>query len=372
MLPSPSSATPDAAPRSLARPELQAPIARIARRVDEAILDLHPYGRSALWGEAIAATLALSRATTNLLRAQLVLLGGLAGRGEGEGEALERFAAGVELLHLFMLIHDDVMDNATLRRGKPTLRVALCAADPALGPREARDLAIVLGNLLNVQAIRYLIPGPGGPAGETAAAALVLEACCRAGAGQFHDLLGLRGLGDDEDALRRELVDKAAYHAFVAPFAAGLLLVRPDADPEPAIAWGCHLGLAFQGADDLSDLEGSPATTGKDGLHDLLDGRASLPLLVLRRRAAVEDREFLATLAAQHSMDIGERAYLGRLVRAYGVIDACVEWVRVEIAAAARVREASSFPREAREGMAAIERGLDAHLDRVAAGATDR
>jgi geranylgeranyl diphosphate synthase, type I len=278
----------------------------------------------------------------------------------------------VELLHLFMLVHDDVMDDATLRRGRPTLRVALGAADPALGLREARDLAIVLGNLLNVQAIRYLVPSPGGPPGEMAAAALVLEACCRAGAGQFHDLLGLRGLGDDEEALRRELVDKAAYHAFVAPFAAGLLLVRPDADPEPAIAWGCHLGLAFQGADDLADLEGSPATTGKDGLHDLLDGRASLPLLVLRRRAAAEDREFLANLAAQHSMDIGERAYVGRLVRAYGVIDACAEWVRVEIAAAARVREGSSFPREASEGMAAIERGLAAYLDGVVEGAADR
>ncbi len=71
-------------------------------------------------------------------------------------------------------------------------------------------------------------------------------------------------------------------------------------------------------------------------------------------------------------MDIGERAYLGRLVRAYGVIDACAEWVRVEIAAAARVREASSLPREAREGMAAIERGLAAHLDAVVEGAADR
>jgi geranylgeranyl diphosphate synthase, type I len=359
-------------PRNLARPELEAPIARIARRVDEAIEGLRPYGRSPLWGEAIAATLALSRATTHLLRAQLVLLGSLAGTGPGEGAAIERFAAGVELLHLFMLVHDDVMDNATLRRGRPTLRVALGAADPALGQREARDLAIVLGNLLNVQAIRSLVPSPGGPPGETAAAALVLEACCRAGAGQFHDLLGLRGLGDDEEALRRELVDKAAYHAFVAPFAAGLLLAQPEADPEPAIAWGCHLGLAFQGADDLADLEGSPATTGKDGLHDLLDGRASLPLLVLRRRAAADDREFLAGLAAQHSMDIGERVYLGRIVRAYGVIDACAEWVRVELAAAARVREASSFPREAKEGMAVIEGGLAAHLDAVVAGAADR
>src|SRR5262249_17747077 len=98
-----------------ARPELEAPLARVARRVDESIAGLLPYGRSPLWKQAIDATVALSRATTHLLRAQLVLLGSLAGGGPPEGEAPERFAAGLELLHLFMLVHDDVMDNATLR-----------------------------------------------------------------------------------------------------------------------------------------------------------------------------------------------------------------------------------------------------------------
>src|SRR5277367_5319622 len=101
-----------------ARPELEAPLARVAERVDEAILALRPYGRSPLWSEAIAATLVLSRATTHLLRAQLVLLGSLAGGGPAEGAAPERLAAGVELLHLFLLVHDDVMDNAALRRGR--------------------------------------------------------------------------------------------------------------------------------------------------------------------------------------------------------------------------------------------------------------
>jgi geranylgeranyl diphosphate synthase type I len=353
----------------LARPELEAPLARVARRVDEAIAGLRPYGRSPLWEVAIAATLAIGRATTHLLRAQLVLLGHLAGDGAGEGEAPERFAAGVELLHLFMLVHDDVMDNAALRRGKPTLRVALTSADSTLGVREARDLAIVLGNLLDVQAIRHLMPR--GSPGETAAAELLMDACCRAGAGQFHDLLGLRGLGDDEETLRRELVDKAAYHAFVAPLAVGLLLARPQASPAPAIAWGCHLGLAYQAADDLADLVESPAKTGKDGLRDLLEGRASLPLLLLRRRVPAADREHLDGFSSRHTMDLGERAYIDRLVRAHRVIEACAEWVRAEVAAASAARDASGFAPAAIEGMAAIERGLLGHLDGVVANASD-
>jgi geranylgeranyl diphosphate synthase type I len=350
-----------------AHPELEAPIARVARRVDEAIEGLSPYGRSRLWGEAIGATLGLSRATTHLLRAQLVLLGSLAGGGPSEGPEIERFAAGVELLHLFMLIHDDVMDNAALRRGRPTLRVALTAADTSLGWQEARDLPIVLGNVLHVLAVRHLAPRAGG-AGEAAAFELVLEASCRAGAGQFHDLLGFRGLDEGEQALRRELVDKAAFHAFAAPFAAGLRLAR-EGDAEAAIGWGSHLGLAFQGADDLVDLSGSPAVTGKDGLRDLLQGRPSLPLLFLRERATGEDREFVAAIVGKHAMDPGERARLDDVVRACGVVSASAGWVRAEIAAAARLREATSFAPAAQEGMAAIERGLVAYVDAIAARA---
>src|SRR5262249_48329417 len=151
---------------------------------------------------------------------------------------------------------------------------------------------------------------------DPSASAIVLEALCRAGAGQFHDLLGFRGLGDDDEAFRRELVDKTAYHAFAAPFAAGLRLSRPDVDPSGAIAWGCSVGLPFQEADDLADLVASPAQIGKDILRDLLQGRPSLPLLFLRRRVQGADRELLDGIVGKPSIEFGERARLDDLVRA--------------------------------------------------------
>jgi geranylgeranyl diphosphate synthase type I len=348
-----------------ARPELQAPLSRVARRVEESIEVLRPYGRARLWDEALACTLAICRATTHLLRAQLVLLGSLAGGGLAEGEAPERFAAGLELHHLFMLVHDDVMDNASLRRGQPTLRVALTADDPTVDLRAARDLAIVMGNLLEVQALRCFLTGHAQPSGEARATALVLEGSCRAGAGQFHDLLGVRALGDDEEALRRELVDKTAYHGFVSPLGAGLLLASPEADPAPALTWGSHFGLAFQGTDDLADLVGSPATTGKDGLRDLLEGRASLPLFFLRRRTEGSDRELVDGVSARHSVAPGERAYLDRLVRSCDLVEASAAWVRAEVAAAARAREAAGFSPAASQGLAAIEQGLLGYLASV-------
>jgi geranylgeranyl diphosphate synthase type I len=355
----------------LARPEFEAPVARITRRVEDAIEGMRAFGRAPLWHEAVAATLALTRATTHLLRAQLVLLGELAGGGPAEGERLERFAAGVELLHLFMLVHDDVMDNAQLRRGRPTVRVALSAAAPALEWQQARDLSIVVGNVVNVLATRHLLPGAGAAPGEAAAAELVLDGCCRAGAGQFQDLLGFQGLGDDEQALRRELVDKTAFHAFAAPFAAGVRLAPGGADAEPAVAWGCHVGLAFQAVDDLADLVSSPGITGKDSLRDLLEGRPSLPIFFLRRRAAGADRELVDATIGRHSLEYGTRARLDDLIRELGVIGASADWVRAELAEAAKITAASGYAPAAREGMTAIERGLSAYLDALVAAAKD-
>ncbi|MFT3774885.1 MAG: polyprenyl synthetase family protein [Minicystis sp.] len=335
--------------------------------MEDAIEGMRSYGTAKLWSEAVGATLSTARATSHLLRAQLVLLGSLAGGGKPEGESIERFAAGVELLHLFMLVHDDVMDNAQLRRGRPALRVALSSVAPALEWQQARDLSIVVGNVINVLATRHILPGPGASPGEAAAAELVLEGCCRAGAGQFQDLLGFQGLGEDEEALRRELVDKAAFHAFAVPFAAGVRLAPSGDGAEAALDWGRRVGLAFQATDDLADLVSSPAVTGKDSLRDLLEGRPSLPLYFLRVRASGVDRELVDATIGAHTIEYGVRARIDDLVRELGVVAATAAFARAELAEAAKITAASGFTLPAREGMTAIERGLLAYLDAVAA-----
>ncbi|XXF76940.1 polyprenyl synthetase family protein [Myxococcaceae bacterium GXIMD 01537] len=342
-----------------AREDFEKPLERINARVDEAIAGLGAYSTSPTWDRAVRAVLAISRAPKHLIRAQLVLLGGLAGGSSVNNPALERFAVGVELLHLFLLVHDDVMDDATLRRGQPTPRVALQSADGALGRPRARDLAIVMGNLLHVLAVRHLMPS-GSPAspGEAAACELMLDALCRAGAGQFQDLLGFRGIEDDGGALRRELIDKSAHHSFAAPLAAGLRLANPSADLAPALAWGQRMGLAFQALDDLMDLVASPALTGKDGLRDVLEGRPSVPLFLLRQRVEGDDRAFLESIIGAGSIEPGERALLDELLARGRVADSCAEWIHAEIAAATREREAAGFAAAAQEGLRAVEQRL--------------
>ena len=344
-----------------AREEMKDALGRIDVAARDAIGSLKEHGASPAWEAAVSAALAIHEAPKHLLRAQLVLLGHVAGGGPAEGEALERFAAGVEVLHLFMLVHDDVMDNATLRRGRPALRIALQQAEPTLDWSTARDASIVVGSTLSMLAVRLLLQARGAGPGGPAACDLMIEACFRAGAGQFQDLLGFRRLGAGEGPLRRALVDKTAHHSFAAPFAAGLLLARADAPIGPALAWGEHLGVAFQAMDDLMDLVSPPSETGKDALRDLLLGRPSLPLHLLRERAQGDDAGFLESVIGKEVIDLGERAALVDLLERSGVVAACAERIRVEIAEAARVASDAGFPAGAREGMSVFERSLLAY-----------
>lgn len=362
-----------------ARDEMKDVLPRISAMADEAIDSLRSYSPVPAWSAAIDATLAIHRGPKHLLRAQLVLLGGMAGGAAPEGRALERFAAGLELLHLFMLLHDDVMDNATMRRGKHALRLALQSAEPRIEWQTARDMAIVIGSAISMLAVQRMIPGPGSPPGVAAACELIIEACFHAGAGQFQDLLGHRALLGGETGLRRVLVDKVAYHAFAAPFAAGLLIAKHSAEPPAqeiptlnlAMRWGEHIGVAFQATDDLVDLIASPSITGKDGLRDLLLGRPSLPLLLLRERASGDDVAFIDSIAGKIVVDMGERAALSDILERNDVAGACADRIRSEVRAAAEVADRADFPPAARQGMQVFERVLLEYATRTIDDARD-
>src|SRR5262249_12579538 len=141
------------------------------------------------------------------------------------------------------------------------------------------------------------------------------------------------GAGGGE-VFRSLLVDKAAYQAFAAPFAGGLLFARPEADPAPALAWGCRMGAAFQGLDDLSDFVGDPAVTGKDNYRDVLEGRLSLALLLLMQRATLEERAFLSSVVGSRALVPADRVELDRLLQAHDVVAGCADFIRGEIAEA--------------------------------------
>ncbi|HEU5473310.1 MAG TPA: polyprenyl synthetase family protein [Actinophytocola sp.] len=250
---------------------------------------------------------------------------GVVGLGPPAAPVLPALAA-LELLHAFALVHDDVMDDSPTRRGRPSAHAALRAwhRDRGLtgdGTGFGRSAAILTGDLCLVWADE-LIASAGLPA-ETVLAARRVYDRMRVDAiyGQFLDLLGEVFPGWTLD--RAELVArlKTACYTVAGPLLYGAALAGcPDPILETAYArYGMALGEAFQLRDDLLDVYGDPAVTGKPAGTDLRRGKPT-PLLELARELADRRQrcELERELARGAQADV---ARLGRLIRCTGAVE---------------------------------------------------
>ena len=206
------------------------------------------------------------------LRPLLVLLAGGAPGDEQQAESLVRAGAAVELVHSATLVHDDVLDAASLRRGRPTVVAAAGA-----------PLAIATGDLLFAQAFAGLteeLPGGRRPPGAGAAVSMLSDACSALARGE----LVQRADAWDAGVTRERYLHRCELKTARLFEAACLLGARAiGEDPAGLGAFGRGIGLAFQLLDDVLDVAGPSSRTGKHRGTDLLDGTVTLPFIVARR-----------------------------------------------------------------------------------------
>ncbi|GAA1154775.1 polyprenyl synthetase family protein [Ornithinicoccus hortensis] len=200
-------------------------------------------------------------------------------------------AVGVELTHLASLYHDDVMDEADLRRGVPS-------ANRAYG----NSTAILVGDLLFGTA-SYVVAGLGAEAVRIQA-----ETFVRLCAGQIRDT---RPPGEGEDPVDYYLgvlADKTG--ALIATAARyGALFAGADEETIRTLtAYGERIGVVFQLADDLLDIASDADDSGKTPGTDLREGKATLPVLLARASTDPADAELQQLLAGP----IGDEADLER------------------------------------------------------------
>ncbi|HEX8977179.1 MAG TPA: polyprenyl synthetase family protein [Solirubrobacteraceae bacterium] len=248
------------------------PASRLLERLEERMSEL-AQAHGPMLGRLGADTLT---AGGKRLRPLLVFLA--AGAPPPETDNLLRAAVAVELVHSATLVHDDVLDGADLRRGRPTV-VATAG----------RHLATATGDLLFSRAFAELA-GSGSEA--------MVRALSRASSG-----LAAGELMQREDAYR--IVSEARYlercrlkTAVLFRAACELGALAGEGPVDAVGSFGEQIGIAFQLLDDVLDVAGPPERTGKPRGTDLLDGTVTLPLLVARERdpelAAVDPRSIVA------------------------------------------------------------------------------
>ncbi len=229
-------------------------------RVEQRLVELAA-GHGPVLAEHAGATIA---AGGKRLRPLLVLLA--AGSEPDEPSELIACAAAVELVHSATLVHDDVLDDALLRRGQPTVWA-----------QGGRLLATATGDLLFSRAFAEL--AATGRLDSVRALSRASSALAEGELLQREDAWNA-GVAVDRYLYRCEL--KTA-RLFEAACQLGALAARREPDAVAALgAFGRRIGLAFQLLDDVLDVSGSSAATGKHRGTDLLDGTVTLPLILAR------------------------------------------------------------------------------------------
>ncbi len=240
-------------------------------------------GHGEVLAEDAEATLA---AGGKRLRPMLVLLSA----GPGAGEPAIRGATAIELVHMATLVHDDVLDAAPLRRGRPTV-VA----------RSGRRRALALGDLLFSRAFAELGRDGAEDQVELLASASVALA--------LGELAQRRDAFDVMISARRylERCELKTGRLFECACVIGRPGSGDEADRVALQVFGREIGLAFQLLDDVLDITGPPERTGKARGTDLLDGTVTLPFILARERDGSLAELELEGLDAEGAASVCER-----------------------------------------------------------------
>jgi geranylgeranyl pyrophosphate synthase len=239
--------------------------------------------------------------------------------GEAGGEAEVRAATAVELVHMATLVHDDVLDDAALRRGRPTVYAV-----------SGRDRATGVGDFAFSRAFALL--AEGDDARRIALLAAASTSLARGELAQRQDAYDTSI--SEERYLERCRLKTAAL------FECACLMGR---DSPPLGAFGSEIGLAFQLLDDVLDVSGPPSRTGKARGTDLLDGTVTLPLII----AAGKDPGVAA--ADLRSLDAEDAAALCDRIEATGALTRVrAEALEMVASAKRRLRDAEFEPEQRR------------------------
>jgi geranylgeranyl diphosphate synthase type I len=218
--------------------------------------------------------------------------------------------AGLELLHTFALIHDDVMDGSITRRGLDAVHVDFMARHAVSswrgeGRRFGEGVAILVGDLAFVYADVLLAGAP------RSAIAVFDELRIEVNIGQYLDLLGTVRGGGTQEAARRICVYKSGKYTVERPLHLGAALAGRFDDLAPALsAYGLPLGEAFQLRDDLLGAFGDEDLLGKPVGDDLREGKPTALVALARERASGEAARLLDDRFGQPDLDEDEIAAL--------------------------------------------------------------
>lgn len=251
------------------------------------------------------------------LRPVLTLASARAVGGRG-GDAVCKLAAAVEFIHTATLLHDDVVDDSDLRRGKAAAKNVWGAA-----------ASILVGDFLFARSFTLMVETR-----DLRILDILSRASCVIAEGEVHQLAAI-GRPDLSFAEYMTIVEAKTAALFEAAARAGAVTASNDEGAANAMGeYGRRLGRAFQLVDDLLDYGGLTAVIGKAVGDDFREGKMTLPVLYAREASDARDRKFWDRVMGVREQHDGDLAHAIHLIRSSGAAERTLETARVEAAAA--------------------------------------
>ncbi len=284
---------------TMSRLEVQALLAADLKRVEKAIAT-----DSICSVEAVTAiSHHLQKSGGKRLRPALLLLS--AGTCGYRGDAAIRLGAVVEIIHAATLVHDDVIDEAKVRRGQPSIN-----------QRWGNQASVLAGDWLYMQAFSLALRERNFDVLD-----LLIELTQRMVEGELMqmDWVGRIDLTEDEHL---SLVHRKTAYLFSVCARMGAILAGADSKQEQRLGdYGWNLGMACQRVDDLLDFTASEEVLGKPVGNDLSEGKVTLPLILVLQQCGKEEKKMVETVMSDQSYDrVSLQSVLG-LLNKYAAIE---------------------------------------------------
>jgi octaprenyl-diphosphate synthase len=228
------------------------------------------------------------------------------------GEGHIKLAASVEFMHTATLLHDDVVDESDMRRGKLAARMVW-----------GNEASVLVGDFLLGQAFKMMVEVGSLPclAVLSTAAAVIAE-------GEVMQLTAAKDTATTEDAYLAVIRAKTAALFAAACEVGPILAQRPKAEIAACRSFGANLGIAFQLIDDALDYGGTAAKLGKNVGDDFREGKITLPVVLAFRRGEAQERDFWRRTLEKGEVADGDLAIALGIMRRHRALEDTIERAR--------------------------------------------
>lgn len=221
-----------------------------------------------------------------------------------EGEYDKTFSTIFEYLHTATLLHDDLVDGADMRRGKPAAHVVW-----------DNPTAVLTGDFLLARALSI-----AAVTGIPEVINIVAEITENMSQGEIHQLMR-KGNLDISETEYLEIIRRKTAVLFQGACRVSALIAGAPTEKEIALSeYGFNLGIAFQMADDLLDYTLDAGTLGKPVGSDLKEGKLTMPVIYALEAAAAEERVWMEKLIKDQDFSVHDFKLLLKLLHQYGAI----------------------------------------------------